>query len=32
MRYRNTRILVATKHHKERVIQPIFKRLGFVIK
>lgn len=27
MRYRNTRILIATKHHKERVIQPIFKRL-----
>jgi hypothetical protein len=27
MRYRNTRILVATKHHKEQVIQPIFKRL-----
>lgn len=27
MCYRNTRILIATKHHKERVIQPIFKRL-----
>jgi hypothetical protein len=27
MRYRNTRILLATKHNKEQVIQPIFKRM-----